>query len=150
MWTLLLWACASEPAPVGEVTGRTYTAAQLGARITFPEGWQLALGPKHFRAGLPGTLLEARHGELVAVLTFHAVPSVLERASALDLLPIFHPTGTPERFERLPDCDGAMLRQVGEWTHVAQRTRTGLIEWQAFGAEPDALIALVCEHTEVE
>ena len=151
---LLALGCGEgpDPAPVGEVVGRTYTAPELGAAIEFGEGWQLALDPQHFRAGLPGTLLEARHGELVAVLTFHPVPALdlLDGAGALDLLPVFHPVAEEApgyRLQRLPSCRGAVERRSGEWIHLAQRTSTGLLEWQAFGAEPDALRVLACEGT---
>jgi hypothetical protein len=137
---------------VGEVVGRTYTAQQLGAAVTFGEGWQLALAPEHFRAGLEGTLLEARHGDLVAVLTFHALPDLgmLEETSALDLLPVLHPiveSGDDYRFERIPRCGGAVERQAGDWTHVGVRTTTGLIEWQAFGGDIEPLRRLACDDT---
>lgn len=155
---ILAWlACGPAPVeqPVGEVLGRTYMAPQLGAAIEFGEGWQLAMEPEHFRAELGNTLLEARHGELVAVLTFHALPDVglLESAGAVDLLPVLHPVPDRDdsyRFERLPDCDGSVLRRSGDWIHIAQRTPTGLIEWQAFGGDIEPLIELVCHDTKVE
>ncbi|MCP4807390.1 MAG: hypothetical protein GY913_12105 [Proteobacteria bacterium] len=146
----LLAACASPTtAPVGEVLGRAWTAPGIGA-VEFPTGWKIVNDPSQFRGGRENTVLEARHGELVAILTFIPLTPPLSSGSPLDLLPLLHPVdeqATDYRLERIPQCRGAMERRAGEWVHIAWVTDGGLAVWQAFGDDPEALRTLVCDHT---
>lgn len=145
MWWLL--ACASEAPVSGEVLGRRWSSPQLGA-IEFPTGWQLVNDPEQFRGGRPGTVLEARRGDLVAILTFTPLSAPLDQAQALDLLPLLQPVDEQAegyRYERA--CAGVVERRAGEWVHIAWKTDAGLAVWHAFGDDPTPLRELACEHT---
>lgn len=147
---LVLSACDSPPPePAGEVMGRQYVAPQVGA-IAFPSGWRLVHDPAEFRGGREGTLVEARRGDLVAILTWTPLSPPLDSAHALELLPLLQPVdeqAADYRYGRIPSCPHAVQRSVGAWTHTAWTTPTGLAVWNSFGDDPGPVRDLVCEHT---
>lgn len=166
--SLLALACAVPAPPVVRVEGRTWSAASPDVRVTFPSGWRLAVDPTHFRAGIPGTLFEARSdaSDLSVALTWFPLPPATRRllgdVRALDLVPWMSGAdpATEEapgyRFQRLPRCRGTLERRVegaaDGWRAAYELdVRGGLATLHAWGDRADGAAtarAFVCAAVE--
>lgn len=150
IWLLL--ACSKPPpAAVGTVSGRTWSAPELGLALEFPEGWALVTDPALFRADLPNTVLEVRLGELQGALTVTPVPPLFAgQTSSLDLLhqlsPALGVSGTDDayRLARVPHCQGAVQRRFTGLDQVALALPGGLALLNTWGADPAPAVSLMC------
>lgn len=151
----LAWGCLGA-APAVTVEGRDL---RLGAeRLTFQEGWRLALDPAHLRSGLPGVLAEAARGEDRLALAAFPLPTYAAPLRPLDLLIALDPAvGAPAapgyRLGRAPRCGGAIERVlIGDDGRAVQQLvwrQARLLLWVTAWSEGDALSpeaarALVC------
>lgn len=153
--TVVAVALPACDAPDTTLAAGVLSSRAAAATVAFGPGWDATAEPARFRAGLPGTLAEARHAAsgTSVVVTFHDQRSAahLGRASALDLLAWTLPSDAPVR--RLPACDRAVERVSAgadgrRLVQVARRTDTGLLvlhAWGDPGREPGPeLRALAC------
>lgn len=156
---LLLLACAPAPA-AGRIEGRTFLLPGADLALQWPGGWTIVVDPKLFRAEIPDTVLEGKHGDTLVALSFHPMPGAeaLALDSALDGLMMRWPSpdsakGAGYALQRLPWCGGAIEQlQRGEdgrtFARYAWAARDGLAVLSAWSpsGEPDRrrLRALVC------